>query len=80
MALWLFLAFSMQAPPAVKSKMYHLGKISAANAKTLSGRLSKLPGVREAVVIAEEGLVVLKVDLQQNWDEQAALKLIGTSD
>jgi hypothetical protein len=33
--------------------------------------------VREAVVIAEEGLVVLKVDMQQNWDEQAALKLIA---
>jgi len=76
MALWLFLALSMQAPPAVKSKMYHLGEISTASAKTLSDRLSKLPGVREAVVIAEEGLVVLKVDMQQNWDEQAALRLI----
>ena len=75
-ALWLFLALGMQAPPAVKSKMYHLGKISAASAKVLSNRLSKLPGVREAAVIAEEGLVVLKVDMQQNWDEQAALKLI----
>jgi MFS family permease len=77
MALWLFLALSMQAPPAVKSKMYRLGELSAAGAKTLSGRLSKLPGVREAVVIAEEGLVILKVDMQQNWDERAALRLIG---
>lgn len=76
-ALWLFFALSMQAPPAVKSKMYHLGEISAANARTLSDRLSSLPGVREAVVIAEEGLVVLKVDMQQNWDEEAALKLIA---
>jgi hypothetical protein len=67
----------MQAPPAVKSKMYHLGEISAADARTLSNRLSRLSGVREAVVIAEEGLVVLKVDMQQNWDEQTALKLIA---
>jgi predicted MFS family arabinose efflux permease len=77
MALWLFFASSMQAPPAVKSKMYHLGEISAADARTLSNRLSRLSGVREAVVIAEEGLVVLKVDMQQNWDEQTALKLIA---
>jgi predicted MFS family arabinose efflux permease len=65
-ALWLFLAVGMQAPPAVKSKMYRLGEISATNARTLSSRLSKLTGVR-----------VLKVDMQQNWDEQAALELIS---
>jgi hypothetical protein len=29
------------------------------------------------VVLADEGMVILKVDMQQNWDEAAALKLIG---
>lgn len=79
MALWLFFAISMQAPPAVRTKMYHLEKISAANAKILSEKLSQLAGVRETTVIAEEGLVVLKVDMKQEWDEQLVLDLIATS-
>lgn len=77
MALWLIFGLSMNAPPAVKSKMYHLKKISAAKAKTLATKLAALSGVRETVVLADEGMVILKVDLQQNWDEAAALKLIG---
>jgi hypothetical protein len=27
-------------------------------------------------VVGEEGLVMLKIDLQQDWDEKAALRLI----
>ncbi|MEQ1600992.1 MAG: MFS transporter [Methylophilaceae bacterium] len=76
MALWLFFAISMQAPPAVRTKMYHLEKISAADAKILSDKLSQLAGVRETTVIAEEGLIVLKVDMKQEWDEQLVLNLI----
>jgi hypothetical protein len=39
--------------------------------------LSGLKGVRETVVLAEEGVAILKVDMQQDWDEAAVLKLIG---
>lgn len=77
MALWLIMAMTMKSPPAVKSKMYHLRDMSAARAEDLSRRLSALHGVREAVVLPEEGLVILKVDLQQDWDEALALQLIG---
>lgn len=77
MALWLLFGLSMKAPPAVKSKMYHLNKISAAKAKTLATKLAALQGVRETVVLADEGLVVLKVDIQQGWDEAAVVRLIG---
>ncbi len=77
MALWLIFAFSMKKPPAVKSKMYHLKKISADQAKKLAVALSGLKGVRETVVLAEEGVAILKVDMQQDWDEAAVLKLIG---
>jgi MFS family permease len=77
MALWLLLGISMKAPPAVKSKMYHLKKISAAKAKTLAEKLSAVHGVQEAVVLADEGLVILKVDIQPGWDEAAVLRLIG---
>jgi len=77
MVLWLIFAFSMKKPPAVKSKMYHLKKISADQAKKLAVALSGLKGVRETVVLAEEGVAILKVDMQQDWDEAAVLKLIG---
>lgn len=77
MAMWLLMALTMKAPPAVKSKMYHLHDMSAARAETLSRRLSQLQGVREAVVLPDEGLVILKVDMQQGWDEALALQLIG---
>lgn len=77
MALWLIFALSMKKPPAVKSKMYHLKKISADQAKKLAVALSGLKGVRETVVLSEEGVAILKVDMQQDWDEAAVLKLIG---
>lgn len=77
MALWFIFALSMKAPPAVKSKMYHLQEMSAARARELSNQLGALKGVREAVVLPEEGVVILKVDMQQGWDEALALRLIG---
>ncbi|MFM1910719.1 MAG: Inner rane transport protein YajR [Pseudomonadota bacterium] len=77
MALWLLFGLSMKAPPAVKSKMYHLKEISATKAKTLATKLAALQGVRETVVLADEGMVILKVDMQQGWDEAAVVRLIG---
>jgi MFS family permease len=77
MALWFIFALSMKAPPAVKSKMYHLQEMSATRARELSNQLGALKGVREAVVLPEEGVVILKVDMQQGWDEALALRLIG---
>jgi MFS family permease len=77
MALWLASALSMQAPPAVKSKMYHLQDMSPERAQRLSVELRELRGVREAVVLSDEKMVILKVDMQQGWDEALALQLIG---
>ena len=77
MAVWLIFALSMTKPPAVKSKMYHLKKLNVAQAEKLTAALSALKGVRETVVIPQEGIAILKVDMQQDWDEAAVLKLIG---
>jgi MFS family permease len=79
MALWLIAALSMKTPPAVKSKMYHLEEMTKAAARDLSTRLGAIAGVREAVVIAEEGLVILKVDMQQSYDEAEVLRLIAAN-
>ena len=40
-------------------------------------KLAALQGVRETVVLADEGMVILKVDMQQGWDEAAVVRLIG---
>jgi predicted MFS family arabinose efflux permease len=77
MALWLIFAISMKAPPAVKSRMFHVDEMSPDAARNLSLKLAALAGVREAVVLADEGLVILKVDMQQVFDETEALRLIG---
>jgi MFS family permease len=79
MAMWLIAALSMKTPPAVKSKMYHLEEMTKAAAKNLSTRLGTVAGVREAVVLPDEGLVILKVDMQQRYDEAEVLRLIAAN-
>ncbi len=76
MALWLVFALGMKAPPAVKSRMFHLEETTMEQGRQLAARLAALRGVREAVVLAEEGVALLKVDMR-DWDEQAALQLIA---
>jgi len=79
MAMWLLAALSMKTPPAVKSKMYHLEEMTKAAGKNLSTRLGAVAGVREAVVLPDEGLVILKVDMQQSYDEAEVLRLIAAN-
>lgn len=73
--IWLLLALSMSAPPAVKTRMYHLEALDATQASELSGKLAAVAGVIEAVVSAEDGVAYLKVSMA-GWDENQALKLI----
>jgi predicted MFS family arabinose efflux permease len=77
MVFWLICAVTMQAPPAVKSKMYHLPEMTTTQGQELSLKLAAVTGVREAVILADEGAVILKVDLQQGFDEESVLRLIG---
>ncbi len=75
MAVWLLAAIGMQAPLAVRSRMFHLGAMTAEQGLVLTSRLTVLRGVREAVVLSDEGVALLKVDLR-DWDEASALNLI----
>lgn len=77
MAVWALLAITMQVPPAVKSKMYHLSKNKAKQADQLAVKLAALSGVREAVVLADEEIAIIKVDMHVAWDEAKILKLLG---
>ena len=76
MLAWLVVAAGMRTPPAVKTRMFHVGPMDTHQAGQLSRHLGALSGVMEAAVIAEEGVAILKVALH-GWDEQGALNLIG---
>lgn len=78
MASWLLASFSMQAPQAVRSVMFHIGEGWHGNPQQLSQQLSGLPGVSEAVVVLEDRVAYLKV-AQQGWDETAVKQLIQTT-
>jgi MFS family permease len=73
MFLWLILAYSMQAPPALKTKMFSLDEaspeLSAEQAEILKSNLAKLAGVVEAVVLPQERTIILKIDKTQTRDE-----------
>lgn len=73
--LWLVFAFSMERPPAVRTKLFHVREMSATRATELSKQLAKLSGVSEALVVGNEGIAILKVDLR-GWDEAGVTKLI----
>lgn len=78
MGLWLLFALSMKTPPAVKSKMYHIKEMTAAQGQQLSTSLATVLGVKEVVVLPDEGTVILKVDLQQGFDEATVSKLLNS--
>jgi MFS family permease len=72
--LWLLLALSMQRPQQVKSRLIHVGELDEAQAVLLAGQLRAVPGVVEAVVIAEDRVAYLKVD-EQRLDEKGLVSL-----
>jgi len=75
MGVWLLLALGMQAPPAVRTRMFRVEGLDAARAALLKAQLAALVGVKEVAVIHDEGLAVLKV-AKSGWDEATAMNLI----
>jgi hypothetical protein len=60
--LWLFAAGTMRQPSYLSTRLVPLGEGAAREPDSLAARLRQVPGVAEAVVIAEEKLAYLKVD------------------
>lgn len=73
---WLVLALTMKAPPAVRSRIFPVPGVGREAARDLARKLSAVRGVREAVIIPEEGVAYLKV-AANDWDEQRVRKLIA---
>jgi MFS family permease len=61
-AVWLLLVISMREPRFLASRQIRVGAQSAPQAEKLARKLAAVPGVAEAIVIAEEGIAYLKVD------------------
>ena len=78
MAAWLVASLSMTAPPAIKTRMFRVGVMPADQAALLKMQLAEVAGVVEAVVLAEEGVAMLKVSIK-GWDEASARSLLDTA-
>jgi MFS family permease len=76
LAIWLVFAFTMKAPAAVRTRMYHVKEMDTGKASGLSSQLAALPGVHEALVLASEGVAYLKVDMR-GFDEKGVVQLLG---
>ncbi len=76
-AIWLLAAVRMAQPSYLTTRLLPLGQNKAADAG-LAARLRQVPGVVEAVTIAEENVAYLKVDTKY-FDLAAAEALAGRS-
>jgi MFS family permease len=78
MAVWLVASLSMTPPPAIKTRLFHVGVMPTDQAAQLKTQLAEVAGVVEAVVLAEEGVAMLKVSIK-GWDEAQARSLLSTA-
>ena len=60
--VWLLVAATMKPPSYLTTKLVPIAEAALADSAALAARLLRVPGVHEAVVIAEERLAYLKVD------------------
>ena len=66
--VWLLVAWPMSSPRRVSSQVIRIETGEKGDDSSLQRRLLEVPGVEEAVVVAEEGLAYLKVDnAQLDW-------------
>jgi hypothetical protein len=66
----------MKQPSYLTTKLVPLGDRAARDGERLAAMLRQVPGVAEAVVIAEEKLAYLKVD-SKSFDAKQAESLAG---
>ena len=81
MTLWVSFAFSMKAPPAIKTLMFMIqNKSLLKSPKQLAlvqQQLKKIKGVREVMILLEEDKVMLKVNKHETIHEASIIRLLG---
>jgi MFS family permease len=75
--VWLVAAATMAQPSYLTTRLLPIAHGKAGDAENLAARLRQVPGVAEAVVIAEEQLAYLKVDAK-SFDAAMAESLAGS--
>ncbi len=76
--LWLVVAATMKQPSYLSTRLIRIGDGRAVDAEYLAAKLRQVPGVAEAIVIAEEQLAYLKVD-SRIFDAASAQSLVDAS-
>lgn len=76
--IWLLVTFGLKPPLPVRTMMYHIDPDQLGDVVDLARQLAHLQGVKEAVLIADEGVAYLKV-LRDGWDEAGARHLLKIS-
>jgi MFS family permease len=74
--VWFAWAASMRAPALLRTKRFPLPSLDGFSVAVLEDRLRNLPGVREALVKAGDGVAVLKVDMH-GFDERNVINLLA---
>jgi MFS family permease len=74
--LWLAVASGMRGPQPGSTRSYPVPPLDPKRAAGLSRKLAKVPGVREVMLLAGEGMAYLKVD-SARFDERSVLELIA---
>jgi MFS family permease len=74
--LWLIAAATMAQPSYLTTRLVPIADGRAGDAEHLAALLRQVPGVAEAVVIAEEKIAYLKVD-SRSFDADMAKSLVG---
>ncbi len=74
--VWMLLAFGMRMPAHLSTYMAHIEQMSQQEAAVLSAQLLKIPGVKEAKVVLEEGAAYLRVD-NKRFDPEDIQNLLG---
>jgi len=74
--IWLTASWRMRVPRSDRTRSYPVPRLDPKRADGLSRKLADVPGVREALVLAGEGVAHLKVD-SARFDEQSVLELIA---
>ena len=74
--VWLAIAFGMRAPGRFSSRLVNIDTIDCKGTGDLADRLRGVPGVVEAVVVADEGVAYLKVD-RDRLDDSALDEIVA---
>jgi len=78
-AAWLLVALSMRYPPPLSTQLLRVGCLDESRARALTDSLRAVPGVSDAVVVADEGVAYLKVD-RRRLDRDALMAYAATGD